>query len=134
MACWHDYAINGITFIFFWIRFGCAWFWLAERFLQKWRWLFFFIVATRLSCKTMCTITAKQHKCRFLVLERNVKKMAAGFETLTFVKTSRFIGWNENKVFICTCWTIHNSNSLLYFVFHTHIFLSIFGWLKSDIE
>ena len=55
-------------FNLFWFGFGCAWLWLAEKFLQKWRWLLVFVVATRFSCKTMCTVTAKQENCRFLVL------------------------------------------------------------------
>ena len=49
-------------FSFFWWGFGFAWNWLGEKFLQKWRWFFFFVVATCLSSKTMCTVTAKQHK------------------------------------------------------------------------
>ena len=39
-----------------------------------------------------------------------------------------------NTRFISTCWTIRIPNCLLYFVFHTHFFLSIFPWLKSDIN
>ena len=104
--------------------FWCARLRLAEKFLQKWRW--FFVVATRLSCKTMCTVTTKQHKCQFLVLKRNIQNVAAGF-ALFAVETSRFIGCNINTLFNSTCGTIHISNSLLYFVVHTQFFLSIFG-------
>ena len=89
--------------------------------------VFFFVVATRLSCKTMCTVTTKQHNCRFLVLERNIQNIAAGFALFGVVETSRFIGRNVNTLFISTCWTIHISDSLSYFVVHTQIFLSIFG-------
>ena len=53
---------------------------------------FFFVVATRLSRKTMCSITTKQHNCRFFVLERNIQNVAAGFALFTVVETSRFIG------------------------------------------
>ena len=118
-------------FNLFWFRFGCAWLWLAEKFLQKWRWSF--VVATRLSCKAMCSITAKQHKCRFLILKRNIQNVATGFALFTVVETSRFIGWNVNTLFISTCWTIHISDSFSHFVIHTQFFLSIFGWLKWDI-
>ena len=48
--------------------------------------------ATRLSCKTMCAVTAKQQNCRFLVHERNIRNVAAGFALFTVVETSRFIG------------------------------------------
>ena len=125
---------NWTHFNLLWFRFGCAWLWLAEKFLQKWRWFFFFVVATRLSCKTMCTVTAKQHNCRFLVLKRNIQNVAAGFALFKVVETGRFICWNVNTLFISTCWTLHISDSLLYFVVHTQFFLSIFGWLKWDFQ
>ena len=98
-------------FNLFWFRFGCAWLWLAEKFLQKWRWLF--VVATRLSCKTMCTVPTKQHNCRFLVLKRKIQNMAAVFALFTVVEISRFIGWNVNTLFISICGTIHISNNIL---------------------
>ena len=41
-------------------------------------------------CKTMGTVTTKQHNCRFLVLKRNNQNVAAGFALFTVVKTSRF--------------------------------------------
>ena len=112
-------------FNFSWFWFGCAWLWLAEQFLQTWRWFFFFVVATRLSWKTMCTVTAKQHICRFLVLERSIQNVAVGFAPLTVVETSRFFGWNVNTLFIPTCGTIYISDSLSYFVVQTKFFLSI---------
>ena len=117
-------------FNFFWFRFGCAWLWLAEKILQKRRWFFFFVVATRLSCKTMCAVTAKQHNCRFLFLKRNIQNVAASFALFTVVKTSRFIGWKVNTLFVSTRGTIHISNSLD--VVHAQFFLSIFVWLKWD--
>ena len=43
-------------------------------------------------CKTMSTVTNKQHNCLFLVLKRNIENVAAGFALLTVVETSRFIG------------------------------------------
>ena len=118
-------------FNLFWFRFRCAWLWLAEKFLQKWRWFFCFVVATRLSCKTMCTVTAKQHNCRLLVLKRNIQNVAASFALFTVVETSRFIGWNVNTRFISTRWTTHISDSLD--VVHTQFFFSIFGWLKWEV-
>ena len=119
-------------FVLFWFRFGCSWLWLVENFLQKWRWFSFFVIATRLSGKAMCSITAKQHNCRFLVLKRNIQNVAAGFALLTVVETSRFIGWKVNTLFVSTCGTIHISDNLSHFVVHTQFFLSIFGWLKWD--
>ena len=121
-------------FCLFWFGFGCTWIWLSEKFLQIWRWFFFFVLATRLSCKTLCTVTAKQHSFRFLVLKRNIQNVAASFALITVVETSRFIGWKVNTLFISTCGTIRISNSLLYFVVHTHFFLSKFSWLKLDLR
>ena len=60
--------------------------------MEKWRWLFFFVVATRLFCKIMFTVAAKQHNCRFLVLKRNIQNVAAGFALFTVVEASRFVG------------------------------------------
>ena len=112
----------------FWFWFGCAWLWLAEKFLQKWRWFFFFVVATRLSCKTMCTVTAKPHNCRFLVLKTNIQNLAAASALFTLVETSGFFDWNVNTLFIYTFWSIHICNSLLYFVVHTQFFLYLVDW------
>ena len=119
-------------FVIVWFTFGCACLWLAEEFLQKWRWLL--VIVTRLSCKAMCSNTAKQHNYRFLVLKRNIQNMAAGFALFTVVETNRFIGWEINKLFISTCWTIHIPDNLSYFVVHTQFFLSMFGWLKRGIK
>ena len=58
----------------------------------KKRWFFFFAVAARLSCETMCSVAAKQHKCRFLVLKRNIQNVAASFALFTVLETSRLIG------------------------------------------
>ena len=55
-------------------------------------WLFFLVVTTCLSCETKCTVTTKQHNCRFLVLKRNIQNVAAGFALFTIVRTSDFIG------------------------------------------
>ena len=112
----------------FWFRFGCAGLWLAEKFFQKWRWLLFLVVATRLSCKKTCTVAAKQHNCRFLVLKRNIQNVAAGFALFTVVEISHFIGWNVNTFFISTCWAIHIFYSLSYFVVHTQFFF-FYIWL-----
>ena len=53
---------------------------------------FLFVIATHLSGKAMCTVTAKQYNCRFLLLKRNIQNVAAGFALFTVVETSRFIG------------------------------------------
>ena len=82
--------------------------------------------------KTMCSITAKQINCRFLVLKRNIQNVAAGFALFTVEETSRFICRNVNTLFISTCGTIDISNSLLYFVVHRQFFLSKISWLKWD--
>ena len=42
--------------------------------------------------KTMCTITAKQHNCRFSVLKRIIQNVAAGFAFLTVVEPRRSFG------------------------------------------
>ena len=117
-------------FNLFWFRFGCAWLWLAEKFLQKWRWLLVF--PTRFSCKTMCAVTTKQHNCGFLVLKRSILNVTAGFALFTVVETIHFIGWNVNTLFISTCCTIHISDSFSYIVIHAQFFLPIFGWLNRD--
>ena len=121
-------------FNLFWLKFGCAWLWLAEKFLQKKRWFFFSVFATRVSYRTMGTVTAKQHNCQFLLLKRNIQNVAARFALFTVVETGRFIGWNVNTFFISTCWTKHISDSLSYFVVYTQFFLSIFGWLKGTLS
>ena len=51
-----------------------------------------FVVVTLLSCKTMCTVTTKQHNCRFLVLKSNIQNVEAGFALFTVEETSRFFG------------------------------------------
>ena len=121
-------------FFLFWFKVGCAWLWLAEKFLQKWRWFFFFKIATPLSGKAMCSITVKQHNCWFLVLKTNIQNVSAGFALFTIVETSHFIGWNVNTLFVSTCWTVHISDSISYFVVHTQFFLSVIGRLKWDIK
>ena len=132
MGCRHNYTKNGITSAFF----GSG----SDVLGSDWRRNFFkngdgfFVVATRPFWKTMCTVTAKQINWRLLVLKRNIQNVAAGFALFTVVETSRFIDWNVNKLFSSTCWTIHISNNLSYFVVHTQFFLSIFGCLKWDIK
>ena len=60
----------------------------------------------------MCTVTAKQHNCRFLVLKMNIQNVAAGFALFTVVETARFIGLNVNTLIISTRGTIHISDRL----------------------
>ena len=52
----------------------------------------FFLVATRLSCKAMCSITKKQQYCLFLVPKKNYQNVAASFALFKVVETVRFIG------------------------------------------
>ena len=87
---------NWNVFCLLWYNLGCAWLWLAEEFLQKW-WMLFLVVATRLSCKTMCTITTKQHNSWFLVLRRIFQNVTVGFTLLTVVETRRFYFWLKCK-------------------------------------
>ena len=121
-------------FCFFWLSFGCGWLWMAEKLLQKKRWFFIFVVMTRLFTKAMRVFAAKLHNCRYLVLEKNIQNVAAGFAPFTVVETRRSIGSNVSTLFISTCWTIHISYSLFYFVVHTYFFLLLFGWLEWDIR
>ena len=134
ICLFHNFGSNWTRFALFWFRFGCAWLWLAVKILQKDRWFSFLVIATRLSGKAMCIVTAKQQKCRFFVLKSNIQNVATRFALFTVVETSRFIGWNVNTLFVSTCWTKHISDSLSYFVSHTQFFFSIFGWLKWDIK
>ena len=137
MKFWITVSTNGVStrlchkwnnLYLFCFRFGYAWLWWAGKFLQKRRWIYFFVIATRLSCKTRCSVTAKQHNCRCFVLKREMQNVAAGFALFTVVETSRFDGWNVNTLFISTCWTIHIFNSLSYFVAHTEFFF-FYIWL-----
>ena len=79
MGCRHDFAIKGITSAIFGLTSDVVGF--------DWR----IVITTRLSGKTMCSVTAKQHNCRFCVRKRNIKDVAAGFALFTVVETSRFI-------------------------------------------
>ena len=99
---------------------------------SKWRLLFYFVVMTRLSRKTMCTITNKQHNWRCLVLRRNIQHVRAGFALFRVVITGSCVSWKANTLFNSTCSTIHISNNLLYFFVHTQFFLSILGPFKWD--
>ena len=90
MGCQHDHVLNGITSTFFGSGsdvLGCDWW---RNFYKKGKG--FFVVATRLFCKTMCTVTAKEHNCRFLVLKRKIQNVAAGCTLFLVVETSRFFG------------------------------------------
>ena len=141
MRFWSAESTNGVStrichkwnnFYLFWFKIGCAWLWLAKKFLQKWRWFFFFVVETRLSCKTMCAMTAKQYNCQFLVLKTNFQNVAVGFALFTIVETSRFIGWEVKTLFVPTCWTKHISKNLLYSVVHTQVFfLYLVDWNRT---
>ena len=100
MKFWLTVSTNGVStqlyhkwnnFYLFWLRFGCASVLLLDKLLQKWRWFSFFVVASCLSCKTMCTVTSKQHNCTFLVLKRKIQNGAAGFALFAVVESNRFI-------------------------------------------
>ena len=139
MKFWLTVSTNGVStwlcqkwnnFCLFWFTFGCAWVWLAQEFIQKCSRLFCFVVATRFSCKVMCTITAKQHNCRFLVHKRNIQNVAAGFALFTVGETSRFFGWNVKALFFSTCWTCWTSPIVCCTLLSTHnsFFLFLVGW------
>ena len=74
-------------FCLFWLKFGCAWLWLVEKFLQKWKWFFVIVVMTSLSDKTICAIALKQQIFGFLVHKRKIQHVAARFALPTFVTT-----------------------------------------------
>ena len=80
------------SFYLFLVQVRMCLFVIGGEFSSKKEMVFFFVVATTLFCKTMCSITTKQHNCRFLVLKRNIQNVAAGFALFTVVETSRFIG------------------------------------------
>ena len=86
------YSIFGLLLTFFvsgsYVP-GCDW---RRNFTKTGDGFSFFVVATRLSRKKMCTVTAKQHNCRLLVLKRNIQNVTRGFALFTVVETSRFIG------------------------------------------
>ena len=88
MGCRHDYAINRITSAFS-VQVRMSLVVTGEKNSSKKEMVFLF---RSLSCKTMCIITAKQQKCRFLVLKRNIQNVAAGFALFTVVESSSFIG------------------------------------------
>ena len=132
MICRHDYAICGMFFASFGSgsnMLDCDW---RRKDFQKRRCFYFLVVKTRLFCKAMCTITTKHHNCRFLVPNRNIQNVEAGFALFKVVESSRFIGSKMNTLLISTCWTNYTSNSNLFFVVHTQIFLSMFRWFKWD--
>ena len=109
----HDYAKNGKISAFFCFKCWCASLSLVEHVLQKGRLISFFVVATHFSCRTLCTMTNKQHNCQFLVLNRKIQHVKAGFELLLVVETRIFNDWKMNTLFIRACWTIHISNNTL---------------------
>ena len=115
MGTRHDYAINGLIFAFLVQAQVCLW--LVEKFRQNWRWFIFFVVTTRFSCKQKCTITTKQHYCRFLVLNRNIQHVRAGVALFTVVETGSFLSWKVNTLSAWACWTIHISNNILNWLF-----------------
>ena len=81
--------------------------------------VFFLAVTTRLSCKTTCTITNKQHICEFLFLGKIIQQVGVGLALFTVVETGFFVGWKVNKLFVWACWTIHISNcNLNWFLRH----------------
>ena len=87
-----DYAIYGMIFAFFGSSSGvldCGW---RINFFKDGDGFFFNVVTCRFSCKAMCTITTKQHSCRFLVLKRNIQNVRAGFALFAVVKIRCSVG------------------------------------------
>ena len=72
---WNNFCLFGFTF-------WCAWLREVEKLIQKWRLISFFIVATRFFCKPMCTITTKQHNCRFWTLKGRISLREQAFHFL----------------------------------------------------
>ena len=105
----------------------------GENYSKK-RWLYFFVIATCLSCTSLSTVTAKQQMCRFLVHKRNIQNVAAGFALFTVVENSRFIGWKVSTFFLSTCWTIHISDILFHFVVLKQFFLPKFDRLIKSLN
>ena len=86
MRCRHDYAINGKTSAFFGSGsdvLGCEW---RRNFIPKGDGFSFSQSRLVPLAKKMCTITAKQNNCRFLVHKRNIQNVAAGFGLFTVKK------------------------------------------------
>ena len=85
----------------------------------------FIVIATRLSRKTICSITIKQCNGRFMTLKRNIQNTAAGFALFTVVETSRFLGWNVNTLFFYMLDETHLRKSWCC----PHTILSFYIWL-----
>ena len=63
--------------------------------------------------KAMCTISTKQHNCRFLVLQRNIQHVRASFVLFTVVEAGSFVRWKVDTLFVWACWIIHISKNIL---------------------
>ena len=65
---------------------------IGGEFSSKMEMVFLFRSREWTFCKTMGTVIAKQHNCRFMIIKRNIQNVAAGFALFAAVETSRFIG------------------------------------------
>ena len=94
-------STNGVSTRLYQKRYNFCPFWVQVRmcldliggeFSSNAEMVLLFHIVTRFSCKTMFTVTAKQHNCSSLVLKRIIQKVAAGFALFTVGETSCFIG------------------------------------------
>ena len=79
--------------------------------------IFRVIVTTRFSCKASCTITTKQHHCRFLVLKRNFRHERAGCALYTTVETGNFWWLKGKHTFRLGMWDNTNLQQHLQLIF-----------------
>ena len=88
MRCRHDCAINGIISGFFGSGsdvLGCDW---RRNFIKSGDGFLFFVAATRLCCKTMCTVTTKQHNCRHRATKAKFKTWQ---QALHFLQSKKLV-------------------------------------------
>ena len=103
-----------------------TWIWLVEKLLLKCRWLFFFVVASRLFCKTMCTVTAKQYNCRFWSLQGLSKTWQ---QALHFLQTYKLVVfWLKGKHFSLLHVGQYTSPIVLILSTHNSFFLYLVDW------
>ena len=85
----HEQAIKGMIFFIFWVLVWMCLLVIGRETSSK-KEVVFFVVATQFFCKAMCTITTKQHYCRFLIPKRIIQRVRAGFALSTVVETGNF--------------------------------------------
>ena len=95
----------------FWLWFGCDWLWLAEEFLQNWRWLHFawlplvFFAKQRVpSLPNIITVGFWSLKGIFSLWD---------LAPFTVEETGSFVAWKVNTFFVWACWSIHIYTKIL---------------------